>query len=107
MKLISITAWTPEVIAGYVADTRNYKHFHLWAKAQAAIWGPPMPRRRYKSLRWFAEVIGKFDPDAFVLDKPLVIDAAVLNNFSALDGILRKDKRFTQGEVPVFPEGEG
>lgn len=96
MKLISITVWTPNGIAGYVDDGRNYKRFDLDAGAGAAVWGPSFAKRKYKSLRWFAEVIGKFDPDAFVLNKPLPIDAAALKDFNALDAILRSDKRFTQ-----------
>jgi hypothetical protein len=92
MKIVSISDWNDKLIAGYVDDGRSYKYFSL-TPGGGVEYGKPMPKRRFKNLEWFAEVIGKFDPDAFVLEEPIPVNRL---DFRELTNLLSKDKRFHQ-----------
>ena len=94
MKIVSISGWTGESISGYVDDGRSYKGFHL--TLDGVSYRKPMPKRRWglTSLELFAGVIGKFDPDAFVLEEPIEVGRL---DFRALDDLLSKDGRFEKG----------
>jgi hypothetical protein len=92
MKIVSISEWNDRLIMGYVDDGRSYKGFHL--TPDGVEYDKPMPKKQFKSLEHFAGVIGKFDPDAFVLDDPLVVGRM---DFAELSELLRGDERFEWG----------
>ena len=92
-KIVSISGWGNESISGYVDTGRSYRGFTL--SPGGVEYGKPMPKKRWglTSPEQFAGVIGKFDPDAFVLKRPLVVKRL---NFKELDGVLSGDPRFVK-----------
>ncbi|MGO9018703.1 MAG: hypothetical protein ACLQVJ_10175 [Syntrophobacteraceae bacterium] len=76
MKLLCITYCGEDQINGYVEITEEgvYACFRVWPGKIAMI-DSRFPRKNYRSYRYFAAVLGKGDPYAFLLKKPIKIPA--------------------------------
>lgn len=88
-KIVSVTDCNDELISGYLDDGRSYKRFGLRPDGTVR-YGVPMPKKGFKNLEHFAGVIGKFDPYAFVILKPIVVKRL---DFQELSEIIKNDPR--------------
>lgn len=90
MKVISIETCHKQFINGFVDDGESYKSFEV-EPGKPASFGFPFPKKDYKSLAHFAGVIGKFDPDCFVLEEPIEVSPFT---FDKVREVFLTDERF-------------
>ena len=77
MKLIAIETAHDKYANGYVERDSEYIEFGIDADGQVA-YGKGIPTTRYRDYEHFAGVIGKFDPYAVFLKKPVKIKKLTL-----------------------------
>lgn len=74
MKLLCIIDCNEDLVTGYAESEDEYFSFVLHKGSEAVIDGR-FPKKNYKSYAYFAAVLGKGDPYAFLLKKPILIPA--------------------------------
>jgi hypothetical protein len=79
MKIISIETCTDKYAVGYVDDGEFYMGFEVKPN-QPPAFGNYFPKKEFRNLAEFAAILGKFDPDYFVLEKPIKIDELTFEN---------------------------
>ena len=78
MKLISMTTCTHDFAEGYVETEKEYLRFSIDMGKEAFIHAR-FKKSEFRNYCHFAGVIGKFDPYAFILSKPINISGLDLD----------------------------
>jgi hypothetical protein len=78
VKLISMATCTSDFAEGYVEIEKEYLRFNIVRDKEPVIYAR-FKKSEFRNYRHFAGVIGKFDPYAFILSKPIKISGLDLD----------------------------
>jgi hypothetical protein len=90
MKIISIETCTNKHANGYIDDGEFYMGFEVRPN-KPPVFGNYFAKKEFKNLAEFAAILGKFDPDCFVLEKPIEIEELT---FEKVRELFLADERF-------------
>jgi hypothetical protein len=78
MQLISMATCTHDFAEGYVEIEKEYLRFNI-VRGKEPVIHARFKKSEFRNYRHFAGVIGKFDPYAFILSKPIELNCLDLD----------------------------